>query len=243
MVDLADRLGEFGIFAELDSAELAAVAGVSRVEDFDAGATLTEEGAEAKHLYLFLKGKATVMVRYPDGDSGVLDEVSAGDELGWSAVTKPYRYTATARATEPVQAIVIDGVDLRRLAEQNHHLAYGISQGAIAIVARRYGRAIGGQQDLREKDLRAFGGEERVIWDNGEIQLTTEAVLFEAHTDSPDVVPLEAINEVTVEDGHVVLRATAGDVRSSRLDAAEELAALIWDETRRIRLPYRRVGS
>ncbi len=243
MIEGLDRLGEFGIFTGLDPDELAAVARIARVEEFAAGVRLTEEGAEADRLYLFLAGKATVRVHTGEGLDGILDEVSAGEELGWSAVTKPYRYTATSETTEPVQAIVLDGADLRRLAESDHRLGYSIAKGAGEIIARRYGRAIGTRRDAWEKDLRAFRGAERVVWDNGELRLTTEAVLLGANTGQPDVVPLEAVHEVTVEDNRLTIHAAGGDVRSPVLDDPEELAALIRDELRRLRLPHRRVGS
>jgi len=236
------RLGDFGIFAGLGAEELSAVAEIATVEDYPAGARLTEEGAAADRLYLFLAGKATVRVHMPESLDGVLDEVGAGEELGWSAITKPYVYTATSETTEPVQAIVIEGADLRRLAETNHHLGYSIAKGAGEIVARRYGRLMGSRRDVWEKDMRAFRGRERVVWDSGDIQLTTEALLFGADTDRPDVIPLEAIQEVTVEDEGLVVHAVGGDVRSPAFDAAEELAALVRDEVRRMRFSHRRVG-
>lgn len=243
MMERLDRLREFSIFGGLGPDELAAVAQISRVEDYPAGTRLIEEGAEADRLYLLLTGKVIVRVHTPDGLDGVLDEVTAGEELGWAAVTKPYRYMATGETTEPVEAIVIEGADLRRLAETNHHLGCSIAKETSEIIARRYGRAIESRRDLWGKDLRAFRGMERVVWDNGEIQLTTEAVLFGVDTGSPDVVPLEAVHEVKVEDGCLVLIAMGGDVRSAVLDDPEELAALVRDEVRRSRFPRRRVGS
>ncbi|MCX8033557.1 MAG: Crp/Fnr family transcriptional regulator [Thermoleophilia bacterium] len=243
MAELTDQLKDFGIFAELDPEQIKRVASISCVREYPVGTQLTGEGQHADFLYLILAGKATVKVRHPDGGTGVLDEVGPGDELGWSVITPPYRYTATSEVTEPVRAIVIKGSDLRALAEQDHRLGYLVSQGALKIVARRYGRAIGSYEDLRAKDLRAFGGQERVIWDNGKVRLTTEAVLFEADTDTPDVIPLEAVHEVEVQEERLVLRAAGGDVCSPPVEHVQELASLVRDEVRRIRLAYRRVGS
>jgi len=243
MFELANQLKDFGIFAELDPEQLGRVASISRLQEYPKGAQLTTEGEDAEFLYLILTGRATVKVHHPSGGTGVLDEVGPGDELGWSAVTPPYRYTATSEVAEPIRAIVIRGADLRALAERDHRLGYLVSQGALRIVARRYGRAIGSHDDLRVKDMRAFGGQERVIWDNGKVRLTTEAVLLEVDTDTPDVIPLESIHEVDVEERCLVLRAVGGDVRSSPTEHVEELAALVKDEVRRVRLAYRRVGS
>ena len=71
---------------------------------------------------------------------------------------------------------------------------------------------MGVRGDLRAKDMRAFDGPERVVWDNGELQLTTEAVLIGMATDSPEVIPLEALQGVDVMDGQVVFRMARGDV-------------------------------
>ena len=88
----------------------------------------------------------------------------------------------------------------------------------------------------------ALGGQETVVWDNGDIRLTTKAVLRAADTDRPEVIPLEFINEVRVEYGCLVLCAPEGEVWSSVLDNPEGPAALIRDEVRRVRLAQGQMG-
>ena len=94
--------------------------------------------------------------------------------------------------------------------------------------------------DLREKDVRAFGGPERVVWDNGELQLTTQAVLIGMGTESPEVIPLEALLGVDVDKDRVVFRLHDGDVCSPPLESAEQLAALTQDMMLRTRYAQRR---
>jgi len=241
MIEGLDRLGEFGIFTELGLEELRQVAQIAKVEEFPPGTRLAEQGAEADRLYLLLSGSATIEVHTQEGVDGVLDEVSGGEELGWSALTGPYRYTATAVTTEPVRAIVIGGADLRRLGETDHRLGYRIAKGTSELIAHRYDRVIGTRPEKWAKDLRALWGAERIVWDNGEIQLTTEAVLLGTNAAQPDIVPLEAIQSVTVEGDRLAVHMAEGDVRSPALDDPEELAELIRGEVRRMRLPYRRV--
>lgn len=235
-----DRLREFSIFADLSQAESETIARIARIETFPSGTRLTTEGAPAEHLYLFLRGVAVVKVTCPDGKEGLVDEVGPGEILGWSAVTEPYRYTATATTSKESQAIVLDGPPLRELFESNHGMGYQVLKGIGDVISRRYGRAIVSCGSVRERDLCAFQGEERVIWDNGELQLTSEAVLIGMNTDSPNVLPLEVIYDVTVSDGCVVLHVKDGDVRSPVLERPEDLAALVHDEIRRTRFAYRR---
>lgn len=243
MSDRLERLRGFGLLGGLDETELEAVHRLALEQTYAPGARLTEEGAAADLLYLFLDGRAVVTVSLPEGGQGVLDEVRAGEVLGWSAVMAPYRYTASAVATEAVRALVLRSADLRRLFEREHHLGYCVVRNAGEIVARRYGRAIGGWEDLREKDLRALGGAERVIWENGDIQVTTEAVLLEVAGGSPEVIPLETILSVETDGDRLLIHAVGGDVATGGLADAGKVAALLSDEVRRIRLPHRRVGD
>jgi CRP-like cAMP-binding protein len=238
-----ERLRGFRLLNGLEEAELEQVAKIATEETFPAGTRLTEEGTAADRLYLFLDGRAEVRVGLPEGHEGVLDEVRAGEVLGWSAVMAPYRYTASAWAKEEVHAIVLRSEELRRLFDSEHHLGYCVVRNAGEIVARRYGRAIGGWEELRDKDLRALHGAERVIWENGDIQLTTEAILLEVGSGSPEVIPLETVLGVEVDGDCLVLRAVGGDARTGELADAARLAALVSDEVRRLRLPHRRVGE
>jgi hypothetical protein len=95
-------------------------------------------------------------------------------------------------------------------------------------------------EDMKEAGLQGSTGEERTLWDNGEVQLTTEAVLIGMNTDAPDVIPLNVIYEVSVDEGCVVLKVKDGDDRYCMLDDPQELAALINDQMFRPRLAHSR---
>jgi CRP-like cAMP-binding protein len=235
-----DELHRFKILKDLDFGDLDDIGRVSRVREFDIGEQLTTEGAAADELYLVLKGKVTVKVRDPDGRQVLVDEVEAGDVLGWSAAMEPYIYTASSWVTEPCEAIVVNGDGLRTLCNANRQLGYQITKGIGEVISRRFGQAVGVRGELRTKDVRAFSGPERVIWDNGELQLTTQAVLIGMGTKSPDVIPLEALLGVDVENGCAIFRLHDGDVCSPPLDDPDHLAALARDEMRRSRYAQRR---
>lgn len=235
-----DELRRFKIFAELDPADLDAIARISHVQRYEAGERLTTEGATADRLYLFLGGRAAVRARSPEGRDIVIDETGPGDLLGWSAAMAPYVYTASAWTTEPSEVIVVPGDRLRRLCESNSHIGYHVVRGIGEVISRRFGQAIGEQGAVREKDLRALGGEERVIWDNGEMQLTTEAVLIGMGGDSPDVIPLDAVLDVEVQNDRLLLHVHGGDAWSPSLENPEHVAALVRDELQRARYAPRR---
>jgi CRP-like cAMP-binding protein len=235
-----DEMHRFKIFRDLDFGELDAIGRISQVREVSKGDLLTTEGALAEELYLFLSGSAEVRVRDPEGRQVLIDQIGAGDVLGWSAAMQPHIYTASAWAAEPSKVIVVNGPLLRDLCACNQHLGYQVTKGIGEVISRRFGRAVGVRGDLRAKDVRAFDGPERVVWDNGELQLTTEAVLIGMATDSPDVIPLEALQGVDVMDGQVVFRMARGDVWSPELRDPEQLAALTRDAMARTRYAQRR---
>jgi CRP-like cAMP-binding protein len=237
-----DELHHFKIFSALDVADLDAVARICHIREVPAGEELTVEGASAERLYLFSRGKAIVKVRSPEGGQVVIDELGRGDILGWSAVMEPYTYTASAWTTEPSELIVVDGERLRELCETNRHVGYEVVKGIGEVISRRFGQAMGEYGDLREKDLRALSGEERVVWDNGELQLTTRAVLIGMAGDSPDVIPLEAVYSAEAQGDCVLFHVHGGDVCSPPLEDPAHLAALVEDEVRRTRYAGRRKG-
>jgi CRP-like cAMP-binding protein len=235
-----DEFHRFKILRDLDFAQLDAIGRISRLETFSKGDLLISEGSPADELYLFLRGKADVRVRDPQGRQVLIDEIWPGDVLGWSAAMEPHVYTASAWAAEPSEAIVVNGPMLRELCACDKQLGYQITKGIGEVISRRFGRAVGVRGDLRAKDVRAFDGQERVVWDNGELQLTTQAVLIGMKTDSPEVIPLEAIEGVDVVEGQVVFRMHSGDVWSPPLEQADQLAALARDAMLRTRYAQRR---
>ena len=235
-----DELHRFKFLKDLDFDELDAIGRISRVREFQTGDLLAAEGTSADALYLFLRGRAEVKVRDPDGRQVVIDQIGPGDVLGWSAAMEPHIYTASAWAVEPSEAIVVNGPRLRELCACEKNLGYKITKEVGEIISRRFGRVLGVRDDLRAKDVRAFDGPERVIWEDGEVQLTTEAVLIGMATDGPEVIPLEALQNVDVVDGQVVFRMATGDVWSPLLADPQELAALTRDAMARTRYAQRR---
>lgn len=241
------ELHQFKVLAGLDMADLDAIGRISYVREFESREELITEGGAADKFYLILKGKVDVKVRSPEGRQVLIDELGAGEMLGWGAVMEPHVHAASAWTVEPSELIVVNGDSLRELCEQNKRLGYQVVRGIGEVISKRFGEAFGERAELHEKDLRAFGGEERVIWENGELQLTTRAVLIGMESDAPEVLPLEAVYDVEVQGDRVVFHAHGGDVTSPPVDEPERLAALAEDEMRRTRYARRRkdyyVGS
>ncbi len=102
------------------------------------------------------------------------------------------------------------------------------------------GAALGELSDLQRSAIQGGPGQERVLWDNGEIQLTTDAVLIGMTGDAPDVIPLETIYDVVLEERCVVLKVKDGDDKYCMLADPTELADLVREHMFRPRLAHER---
>ncbi|HZJ03797.1 MAG TPA: hypothetical protein VFE20_09045 [Thermoleophilia bacterium] len=102
------------------------------------------------------------------------------------------------------------------------------------------GASLGRLSDLQKSGIQAGSAEERVLWENGDIQLTTDAVLIGMATDSPDVVPLDTLYDVVLEERCVVLKVKDGDDKYCMLDDPKELAELVKEQMNRPRLAHGR---
>ena len=118
----------------------------------------------------------------------------------------------------------------------------GTENGEVETFCRACGAALTHSQ-LQHAGIQAGTPEERVLWANGDIQLTTSAVLIGMDTDAPDVVPLETIYDVVVEERCVVLKVKDGDDQYCMLENPEELAAMVREQMFRPRLAHERTDK
>jgi hypothetical protein len=100
----------------------------------------------------------------------------------------------------------------------------------------RCGAALGRLSENQPTAMRAGIGPERLLWEEGDVQLTTDALLIGMESDAPDVTPLETIHEVRVEDNCLVVRVKYGDDKRCFLKNPDELARLLQEQVMRPRL-------
>lgn len=110
----------------------------------------------------------------------------------------------------------------------------GTENAQAETFCRQCGAALTGGH-LQQSGIQAGTTEERVLWEKGDIQLTTHAVLIGMSSDSPDVVPLDTIYEVVQEENCIILRVKDGDDQQCFLEDPTELARLLQDHMDRPR--------
>jgi len=118
-----ELIGSAPVFEGLERPHLEVIAGCGRNEHVDSGAFLLREGEPSERFFLIRRGTVALEVRAP-GRILTVETLQAGDPVGWSWLTPPYRSRLDARALEACELIGFDGVCLRGKIEADHDLGY-----------------------------------------------------------------------------------------------------------------------
>jgi CRP/FNR family cyclic AMP-dependent transcriptional regulator len=140
MVSL-DTLRCCELFPGLSDAELAQIAAIAREAVFDAGDQICAEREAANRLFILQKGRVQLQIRLrpglEQGGEATIEEVEPGRIFGWSSLVKQRRFTASARALEPVTVVVIGGDELDALFDRDVHLGFVVMKQLAEVIACR----------------------------------------------------------------------------------------------------------
>jgi len=150
MRTLEDFIAAAPVFAGLDAAQVATVAGCGRNERFAAGEHLFQEGRPADRFFLIRDGAVALEVHAPGRGAIVIQTLNDGEVAGWSWLFEPYAWQFDARATRPTSVIAFDAVCLRGKCEADHDLGY-------RLMARFAATAIDRLQATRLQLLDVYG--------------------------------------------------------------------------------------
>ncbi len=151
-------LSQFPIFEHLTDDELDRIADLCRMEVYEAGAAIHEEGSAAEYLYIVQEGKVTLEMElelqpYASPRQTTIEVVTEGQAFGWSALVEPHTRTLSARCIERTKLIVLRGSELLDLFDSEPHIGYRVLEGIARIVASRL-------KDTRQKLTDFLRGEE-----------------------------------------------------------------------------------
>ena len=103
---------------------------------FAAGQVIFQKGETANRFYLIERGRVA-LESSTLGEVVRIDEVGAGDLLGWSWIFPPYVWHFDARAIEPTTAIFLYGTILREYCENDPALGYELFKRMSEVMMRR----------------------------------------------------------------------------------------------------------
>ncbi len=136
-----DDLRTCELFSALSDAELEQIAAIACQEEYQAGDQICAEREVADRLFILMNGRAQVHIRLRSalepGGEVTIEEVEPGRIFGWSSLVRQRRFTASARAVEPVKVIVIQGDELNTLFDRDAHIGFVVMKQLAEVVASR----------------------------------------------------------------------------------------------------------
>ena len=125
------------IFGSLTEEQRQRVGSLERAETYEAGAVICKQGAEARRLYLVEEGQVAVECELQNGKRIPISSVSAGGAFGWSALVRPYLFTATVVALSRTRVRAIEREALLALMRSDSRMGLLIMQDIASITASR----------------------------------------------------------------------------------------------------------
>jgi CRP/FNR family transcriptional regulator len=139
------------IFRRLPAADLARVAAVARVREFDRAEPVFTEG-DPSDFVTIVSGRVKVFKATPAGKEIILEIFGTGDPLGAVAAYEGAPYPASATALEPTTCLVIPRADFFALLESSPTFVRGVLVGLthrLVELTRRLGELTGGRVESR----------------------------------------------------------------------------------------------
>ena len=103
---------------------------------FERDNVIFHEGDECHDFYLIVQGRVALEIEAP-GHTFRVQTLSAGDELGWSAILMGRGKHFQARALQPVRALAFDGVALLDACREDKAFGFALMYRMLGVVSER----------------------------------------------------------------------------------------------------------
>ena len=112
------------------------LAGMAKEVHFDRDQVVFHEGDECHDFYLIVQGRVAVEIEAP-GQTFRVQTLSAGDELGWSAILMGRGKHFQARALQPVDALAFNGEELLAACREDKSFGFALMYRMLGVVSER----------------------------------------------------------------------------------------------------------
>ncbi|MBM4308224.1 MAG: cyclic nucleotide-binding domain-containing protein [Deltaproteobacteria bacterium] len=136
----AESLKGFGLFSELNEAELAKIAKLCHERTYEDRAVIFTIGGFAKDVYLLKTGKVDIQIEFKIYDNEIVTTVYTvgnGEIFGWSALVPPHRLTASARCERKSEVVTINGKEFLELLERERNIGYVVMKNLSGLISSR----------------------------------------------------------------------------------------------------------
>ena len=137
-IQMLETLPSIPLFQDLEPEQLALLKPLFEYHTCPADTVVFEQGDPAAYLYLILRGTVAIHYKPYDGQAITLTHLHAGDVFGWSAVVGSPAYTSTLFCKAGLEAIRINGADLRKLCLRHPETGKIVLDRLARLVSKRW---------------------------------------------------------------------------------------------------------
>jgi CRP/FNR family cyclic AMP-dependent transcriptional regulator len=138
MADTKD-LKSINMLRHLTDSMLDKVAEITLIKEFGAGDYIFKEGDDAKHLYAVIEGKVGLEIQKDSSTRVLIDTVTQGEVLGFSALVEAEerKFTTHAKAISRTRLFAWRAGDLERLFKEDCEMGLIFMKGIAKIIKSR----------------------------------------------------------------------------------------------------------
>ena len=124
-------------FSQLDDDAVAFLVDHAKERKLGQGEVIFRHGEHADKFYLVRTGRITVEIPAVYGPSLEIQNLGAGEVLGWSWLIDPYKWDFQARVVEDADLLEFDGAAVLKNCEKNHNFGYEILKQFTELMSER----------------------------------------------------------------------------------------------------------
>ncbi len=130
-------LADNPFFSQLDDDAVAFLVDHAKERKLGQGEVIFRHGEHADKFYLVRTGRITVEIPAVYGPSLEIQNLGAGEVLGWSWLIDPYKWDFQARVVEDADLLEFDGAAVLENCEKNHNFGYEILKQFTELMSER----------------------------------------------------------------------------------------------------------
>lgn len=137
MPDTVALLRDVAIFKDLDDGELARVAEVCKMQEFNSGEYIFKEGEPGARLYLITEGEVRISRVVPGSGEEALAVLKPGALFGEMSVFDRSERSTDAISNGGTKALTISRSDFDLLLDFNRDIAYKVLWSCVRLLSGR----------------------------------------------------------------------------------------------------------
>ncbi len=134
---ILESLRGLEFFSGIAEQYLERLAEIAQPVEFPAHCEIFREHDKAKHVYVIVTGRVSLVICQPKVGCRQLMEVGAGELVGWSPLVGRNRLSDTAWTLAPTKSLALEGSEVLALCQQVPEFGFQFMQRASQVLAER----------------------------------------------------------------------------------------------------------